>query len=845
MVDNQRIPIKETLFKRPRLEQLFEHGMEYPLLTVLAAPGYAKTQETAASLADKDVRVMWLRLTRLDNLSSCFWSDLVKSLECENPQFAKKIESLQFPETLIGFDVFFRALAGSVYFDKQVVWIIDDFEVLNNPQILNFFQMLIGAELENFCLVLISNEKSVIAQMEVLTNNRFTITGENLRFTKEETESFFKANQIGLQPDELKEIEQYTEGWPLALHLIMMQLKEKKDHNIMKAQDISLNAINALFNARFFADYPQAIRKLLVMMSELEWFTLEMVIELYEETDKTTLRQLENNTFITYVPYKKIYYFHNLYRSFLQDNVYIINDADKMRLHQTAAGYFAAGGHLIKAISCYRQCNNYGCMLECIAEFFRTTNSITQEHARYFMEQLDLLSAEQRKQYPLADYLRVRALISTLQLDQAEQLMADLEQRLSGSKHSEDCLLLGEVYAMMGAVHMMRNQEDFGYYYQKACELLPEGTRLRHNDTLMIENNHNFSMADNQPGAKERMEKAVHFGVPLMARVFNGGMYGMEYLYSAEAAFLSYQIEDARQYAYRAIYKAQQKGQHDLACNAHCILARSALVQGDYAELDKEIKTITEYAARYDIVALKEIRDTALAWFYIKMEDTARVPRSLLTMMEREVAMIANNRGQIVYASYLVLNGEYRKAIAFLEHTCGLYLAQGIWPDRIGVLLILAVSYQSVGDMERALEALWQAYDMTYHNNLTTLFIAGGKYMRRLLQAARKQSKYSFDPKWLDLINSRAITYTKKLLAVQNSYYKEKKGAEKTKYYLSKREKEVLQSLSQGLTREEIADFHSISINTVKSVITNIYNKLGAVNRADAVYIAATEGFLD
>jgi ATP/maltotriose-dependent transcriptional regulator MalT len=61
---------------------------------------------------------------------------------------------------------------------------------------------------------------------------------------------------------------------------------------------------------------------------------------------------------------------------------------------------------------------------------------------------------------------------------------------------------------------------------------------------------------------------------------------------------------------------------------------------------------------------------------------------------------------------------------------------------------------------------------------------------------------------------------------------------------LSKRETSILRHLSQGLTRRDIADADGISVNTAKSVITNVYNKLGAVNKADAVRIAASMGLI-
>jgi LuxR family maltose regulon positive regulatory protein len=67
---------------------------------------------------------------------------------------------------------------------------------------------------------------------------------------------------------------------------------------------------------------------------------------------------------------------------------------------------------------------------------------------------------------------------------------------------------------------------------------------------------------------------------------------------------------------------------------------------------------------------------------------------------------------------------------------------------------------------------------------------------------------------------------------------------EKSPPGLSPREITVIRGLSQGLTRDDIAQGSSISINTVKSVIRSVYNKLGAVNRADAVRIAAALGIL-
>jgi DNA-binding NarL/FixJ family response regulator len=62
---------------------------------------------------------------------------------------------------------------------------------------------------------------------------------------------------------------------------------------------------------------------------------------------------------------------------------------------------------------------------------------------------------------------------------------------------------------------------------------------------------------------------------------------------------------------------------------------------------------------------------------------------------------------------------------------------------------------------------------------------------------------------------------------------------------LSGKEHDVLIALFQGLTQDEIAETTSRSVNTIKSIIKRIYDKLGAVNKADAIRLAMNRGLLD
>lgn len=70
------------------------------------------------------------------------------------------------------------------------------------------------------------------------------------------------------------------------------------------------------------------------------------------------------------------------------------------------------------------------------------------------------------------------------------------------------------------------------------------------------------------------------------------------------------------------------------------------------------------------------------------------------------------------------------------------------------------------------------------------------------------------------------------------TWYKRKNIIERfdpRKLGLSKREVEVLEHLSQGFSNQEIADKLFVSLNTIKTHIANIYQKLKVKRRTQAI----------
>jgi LuxR family maltose regulon positive regulatory protein len=156
-----------------------------------------------------------------------------------------------------------------------------------------------------------------------------------------------------------------------------------------------------------------------------------------------------------------------------------------------------------------------------------------------------------------------------------------------------------------------------------------------------------------------------------------------------------------------------------------------------------------------------------------------------------------------------------------------------------------AVTRYYLGDMEGAVRVLEKAYEAGSPNNLDMPFIELGEDMRFLLGEVLNGGGCSIPRDWLEAIRSRASAYGKKLLLVTEQLEQEEKAGGKPAVYLTRREHLVLRELSQGLTREEIAGEHGLTLNMIKSVISALYAKLGALNRADAIRIATSLGLLE
>jgi LuxR family maltose regulon positive regulatory protein len=461
------------------------------------------------------------------------------------------------------------------------------------------------------------------------------------------------------------------------------------------------------------------------------------------------------------------------------------------------------------------------------------------------------------KKNPVLYVFRTRTMISMMLFDQTEaelkRIIPRLETMLDYAAEPEKPLLhraLLGCYMNLGFIALILSGHTGNYDYawlfeQGAVHGRLSGYVLKPPGSVAVVGFYICRPVNPEREDAEKYTAALDAMEPYAAAAIGGCYSGAGYLIRAELAFFRAHIAEAERCAREAVRKAREAGQYEIENRGLFYLTRVFLCRGDFEELRRiqlelgELREKPYYLNRfiqYDIVE---------GWFVLQLGFMDRLAAWLKNDFEEsDLNSLVNGMEILIKAKYHFVEKRYAAALAALESRKD--IEGSIVLGRIENLALMAVCRYSSHDQEGAYAALAEAYALARPNGYLMPFTEMGRHMRTLADSALRDNIPSVPREWLLEIRRNASAYAKKIFAarkvfgpaVHNRF--ESSGIPP----LSRREREVLDGLSRGLTREEIGGSLAISVNTVKSVIGSVYSKLGAVNRADAVRIATTRGIL-
>jgi LuxR family maltose regulon positive regulatory protein len=230
-------PLPATLVERPRLHRLLDAGAS-SAITMLAAPaGYGKTVLLGAWLraGGPGAPVAWLSVEPGDE-GPRFWSyvhaALISQLDGHDGG-----HSLPAPGAAPD-DAFLPRLADALArLPEPVVLILDDLHHVHGADALSGLEFLLRHSADRLRLVVGTRADPALALHQRRLRGELTeIRSGELAFTTAETVELLTRHGVTLPAEHLNELQDHSEGWPAGVRLTALSIQEQSDPALVSDQ---------------------------------------------------------------------------------------------------------------------------------------------------------------------------------------------------------------------------------------------------------------------------------------------------------------------------------------------------------------------------------------------------------------------------------------------------------------------------------------------------------------------------------------------------------------------------------------------------------------------------------
>ena len=829
-------------FERPRINQLFSEAVKYPVVMVAAGAGYGKTSAVKDFIQRHQIATAWVQLSERDNVGARFWENYSNSMEHISAPFSRAINTLGFPDTGDKINQFFSLLYDTMAAKRYFI-VLDDFHLIKDQAVLRFVEHGVRVVLPGTTLIFISRSVHTVNMAGLVSKGQlFSINQSDLEFTEDELFQYFLRQGISVPPDTLRDIMHDTGGWAFAINLIARSYLKAPGYSGY-ARDAMMTNIFSLIESEIWSGISEKLRLFLIRLSLISHLSLDLV-NLLSGGDNELIAELEKqNAYVHRDIYINAYLIHHLFLEFLGRRQGMLPDPLKNETYAIAGDWCGKNGFKMDALGYYEKTGDWQAI---VAISFKLPTQIPIDIARYAADIFSRIPPEVFDQVDYLALLHVRVIISLGQWDSAFELMKYYEARYSSLPDDNDFRnhTLGGLYYAWGILRTLICTTDgcynFDVYYAKQDECLTRSPL-----SLGILEAHPLGpwmslVGSSRKGAPQEFNETLARAESHVSHCLNGALAGAGELSRGELLFYQGDICSAESQILRALEQARERRadgrwQYEIVHRALFYILRIAAFQGDLQKAQRALKEMETQLDKYEYPNCYITYDIALACYYCILGMPERIPGWLKDNFEPYGhAYFIENFGNQAKARYFFMTADYPPLLAYIHE---LKQRESILFGRIEMLAMEACVQYKLKNNAEAFASLRQAWEESQPNRIIMPFIELGKGMRTLATAALRERNCSINKDWLKNISNLSASCAKRRSHFIAEY--RQSGNKSGGISLSARETDILGDLSHGLSRAEIAASRSLSINTVKMVIHNIYGKLGASNLADLIRIAA------
>jgi LuxR family maltose regulon positive regulatory protein len=773
-----------------------------------------------------------------DNSPAHLWENISEATARVSPGFAEKSRELGFPDTREKFERFLEhrrsALKGKYY-----IIVFDDVHFLSDPDGLAFMEKAIAELPPNLTLLLISRNVPRIdiktLQMKGLVSE---INEEDLNFTEIEIAGYLKQQGLLIDSQTVREIREDTKGWVFAVNLVARSLKRVPKYAGFVKPTLKPN-IFEFMEAENWNALSERLGRFLLRLSLIDRISAELA-DILADGDEELLSELKRqNAYIRFDNFGGAYLIHHLYLDFLKSKQDLLTSEEKIQVYKTAADWCNRNNFKVDALTYFEKVGDYEAIVCASWELYENTSpevlmcaaEIIERAPAEIMDKVDFFMA-----------FHLFTLIYSGKIDEFFELSETYEQRLL--RLPENSVFrnntLGAIYLLLGNVYFLMctfdDYHEFEDYYSKAAECLSVSQPEEIKKIILPHGAWVSTLGSGKADSLSRYTDTIERSVEQLTLIYNGAN-GFDDLYLGEIKFYQNDLREAEALFQRAFEQGAKYNQFDTVHRAWFYILRIAIAKGNLTKAEQALKKLEALLDEVNYSRRSFSYDIAYGWYSCVIRQFDTVPDWLKgDFAAYHHAHFVENYSNQIKARYCFLNRNYTPLLTYINE---MKERESILYGRVEMLATEACIHYQMKNKEMAWDALKDAYDASAPNNIIMPFIELGKDMRTLTMVALREGTCEGIPNaWLESIKNKATSYAKN----QSMFVTEHKLSEASpNKALSAREQDVLSDLYHGYSQAEIAKKHNLSINTVKMVTKNIYEKLHVHKISDLIRVAAEQ----
>jgi LuxR family maltose regulon positive regulatory protein len=879
-----RPSVAPDIVARDRLIKRLNQARNRPLTLISAPAGYGKSTLASRWVAICDCPCAWVSLDNGDDNPRQFLGYLLAAIQQCFPEFDLRNKIFLNADRLPPVDELAKYLLNDLHqIPEPFILVLDDYQCINDPAIHDFIAALLEHPAPAMHLALLTRHDPPFPLAAMRGRGRVTeVRAPDLRFTLHETVTFMgRMLNVVVEDATASLLASKTEGWAAGLRLAGLYLRGRKD---MKLRVRELSGRSGYIAEYLAAEvlsrqHPEMIAYLLET-SILDRFCAPLCDQMHREpcgkpselTADQFIQWLVNTNLFVIALDDEGYWFryHHLFQAFLTGELRKGRAADRIAdLHRAAANWFAENDLIEEAIR-HRMAageataatqlvldQRYGLMNA--SRFFRLYRLLTllpentvaenpllvttrafialergthEELHEYTQKALRILQAHspQSEVYTLfkCEVNVLQSIISTL-LGDAETGLVRAQDGLNDLPDNAMLIrslgfgVLSVCYQMMGntkrAVTVIKET--------LSNHIWPDNIRARIHFYLTIVQYMEANLVEAMNASQEclrTIRDLPYFHTRAFANYFLGTGHYLRNEFGAAESFLSKLLDDP------------DTANPSYVAHAGFILARMYLSQDNEAAAAQVLEQIGVHCRRIGNSTVLSIIQAFEAEFALLRGDFPRA---------RQICMHADFDvrpplwffyvPQLTPIKFLLAEGtndSLKKAhirLVELDKRMHRINRKNV---RIEILSLLAILCHKQSDQAAATEHLQAAMDLAEPQGWLRTFVDLGIPMMDLLKCLiQYQPGQTYAQQVL-----KACEAARRKNAPSDPDAPARRFVEHPlKNILTRRETEILSLLAEGLSNKEIAARIYIAPVTVKKHLQNIFKKLDARNRLEAL----------